>query len=214
MDELRSRQVPRLVGVDDLPEYPIPVGVRLESHGWFQFHHAWWRSSDFRRDADPDVRAVFVDLLAAAQDEDPVGTLPVMDRELAWCARISVDEWARLMSRTITPLYGWQRCVVSDGRVRLYHSRLLEVTKGAAKSATAADERREADRERKRLKDLPDRVLRATGSTRVAQDTAFIVRLDQYLLDTLEPGASRTVSRVLAAVEALQLADAQRDRRG
>ena len=194
------------VGTDDVFRYPIPLGVRLESHGWFQFHHSWWRTSDFRRDADRDVRGVFLDLLCASQDEDPVGTLPVSDSDLAWVARISLDEWVRLMARPITPLYGWSRCIVSDGRVRLYHPKLLTVTKSAAQSKVDAEQRRADDRERKRLKDLPERILRAGGSRRLSEDQSYVVRLDQVLCETLEPGTSRTVLRVKQAMEQLDLA--------
>lgn len=194
-----------LVEAGELFRYPIPVGVRLESHGWFQFHHSWWRTSEFRRDADREVRAVFFDLLAGAQDEDPVGTLPTADRELAWIARITLDDWLNLSARPVSPLRGWLRCVVSDGRVRLYHPKLLLVTGEAARSKVEAEQRRADDRERKRLKDLPDRILRAGGSQRMAQDLAYVVRLDQYLVEHLETGMSRTVARVREAMERMDL---------
>ncbi|MBN8291042.1 hypothetical protein JI664_03600 [Rhodobacter sp. NTK016B] len=197
----------QVVEAKELFRYPIPVGVRLESHGWFQFHHAWWRTSEFRRDADREVRAVFLDLLCAAQDEDPVGTLPMADRELAWVARMSLDDWLRLTSRDVTPLHGWKPCTVSDGRMRFYHPKLLQVTEGAARMKVEAETRRADDRERKRLKELPDRILRAGGSQRLAQDLAYICRLDQFLLDTLEPGKSRTAARVREAMEKMELAD-------
>lgn len=190
---------------DQLDRYPIPVGVRLESHGWFQFHHSWWRSSDFRRDADREVRAVWLDLICGSQDEDPVGTLPVADKDLAWIARISLEDWQRLMQRPVTPLYGWKRCVCSDGRIRLYHPKLLTVTQGAAKSATDAEDRRAADRERKRLKELPDRIIRAGGSRRMAENPAYILRLDQWLMDNIGEGKSRTVRVVLSGMEALEI---------
>lgn len=186
-------------------EYPIPVGVRLVTHGWFAFHHTWWRTSDFRRDADDDVRAVFLDLLCAAQDEDPVGTLPVEPRSLAWAVRKSLDDWQRLALRPIPPLRGWQRCVVSDGRQRLYHPKLLEVTLSAARAHMDAETRRFNDRERKRLKELPDKVVMAGGSQRMAQDAGYIARLDQYLTDTLPAGTTRTVARVRAAMEAMDM---------
>lgn len=195
----------RPVVSDELFHYPIAVGVRLESHGWFQFHHSWWRTSEFRRDADREVRAVWFDLLTAAQDEDPVGTLPCADKDLAWIARVPLDDWVRLMARPVTPLYGWERCVCSDGSIRLYHPKLLTVTRGAARSATDAEERRAADRERKRLKELPDKIVRAGGSRRLADNPAYVLKLDQWLLDHAEDGGSRTVRRVLAGMEAMEI---------
>lgn len=200
---------PLLAAIDsaELFRYPIPVGVRLESHGWFQFKHAWWRSSDFRRDADPDVRAVWFDLLCGAQDEDPVGTLPVAPKDLAWIARVSLDEWMRYMGRSITPLYGWERCLCSDNSVRLYHSKLLLVTKDAARSHLDTEQRRADDRERKRMKDLPEKIRRAGGHRGLFEDEGYKARLDQYLVDHVDPMGSRTVARVRAAMEALALAD-------
>lgn len=202
--------VPHLkpVGTDaPLFQYPIPVGVRLEGHGWFQFHHAWWRTSDFRKYADREVRAVWFDLLSASQDEDPVGTLPVAEADLAWIARVSLEDWKRLMARTYTPLHGWQRCVCSDGKFRLYHPKLLTVTEGAARSRTAAEERRASDRERKRLKELPERIIRAGGTQKMTEDMGYVIRLDQYLLEVLPEGKSRTIASVRAAMEALELGE-------
>lgn len=185
-------------------QYPIPVGVRLESHGWFQFHHAWWRTSDFRKDADREVRAVWFDLLAGAQDEDPVGTLPVADRDLAWIARVPLEDWSRLMARDYTPVYGWCRCQCSDGRLRLYHPKLLSVTVAAARSHVDAEERRADERERKRLKALPDKILRAGGTQRMSEDHGYVARLDQFLLEN-SGGKSRTTAVVRAAMEAMDL---------
>lgn len=181
--------------------YPIPVGVRLSSHDWFQFYHAWWRTSDFRRDADREVRAVWFDLLNGAQDEDPVGTLPVADKDLAWIARVSLEDWMRMMSRPMSPIYGWERCIVSDNRVRLYHPKLLNVTESAAQSKLDAADKRAGDRERKRLKALEERIVAAGGSQRLAENAAYRLRLDQYLND--HATGSRTVSVVRAAMEAL-----------
>lgn len=195
----------RVVDSAEIDTYPIPVGVRLVSHGWFAFYHTWWRASEFRRDADRDVRAVFIDLLCAAQDEDPVGTLPVEPRALAWAARISLEEWQLLAARPISPLHGWRRCLVSDGRQRLYHPKLLEVTESAARAHIDAVNRRASDRERKRLKDLPDKVVMAGGSQRMAQDSGYIARLDQHLTETLPVGMTRTVARVRAAMEDLAM---------
>lgn len=191
------------VSTDALFRYPIPVGVRLSSHGWFQFMHSWWRTSDFRRDADREVRAVWLDLLTGAQDEDPVGTLPVSDKDLAWVARIPLDDWMRLMSRPMTPIYGWKRCICSDDRIRLYHPKLLTITEDAARSKVDAADKLASDRERKRLKALEDRIVAAGGSQRLAADAAYRLRLDQYLTDNAS--GSRTVAVVRAAMEAMDL---------
>lgn len=194
-----------VVDVDTLPHYPIPVGTRLDGHSWFQFHHAWFRASDFRRKADEAVRAVWLDLIVAAQDEDPVGTLPAEAPALAWLARLPLERWFELAARETSPLYGWDRCRVSDGRVRLYHPKLLQVTESAARAKLEAAARRASDRERKRLAELPAKVLAAGGSQRMAEDAGFIARLDDHLLRTLPEGTTRTTSRVREAMEAISL---------
>ena len=195
------RPVP-MIDAAQLPDYPIPVGTRLDGHSWFQFHHAWFRASDFRRRADEAVRAVWLDLIVAAQDEDPVGTLPAEPQALAWLARLPLERWIDLSGREVSPLYGWERCRVSDGRVRLFHPKLLQVTESAARTKLEAAARRAADRERKRLVELRDKVLAAGGSQRMADDAAFISRLDDHLNATLPAGKTRTVSRVREAMEA------------
>ena len=195
------RPVP-MIDAAQLPDYPIPVGTRLDGHSWFQFHHAWFRASDFRRRADEAVRAVWLDLIVAAQDEDPVGTLPAEPQALAWLARLPLERWIDLSGREVSPLYGWERCRVSDGRVRLFHPKLLQVTESAARTKLEAAARRAADRERKRLVELRDKVLAAGGSQRMADDAALISRLDDHLNATLPAGKTRTVSRVREAMEA------------
>lgn len=194
-----------LIDTGALPDYPIPVGVRLDGHSWFQFHHAWFRSSDFRRLADETVRAIWLDLIVAAQDEDPVGTLPVEPSALAWLARVPLERWHEVSQRAVPPLYGWQRCQVSDGRVRLFHPRLLEVTQGAVRGRLESAARRASDRERKRLAELPAKILAAGGTTRMAEDAGFVARLDAELTATLPDGVSRTVQRVRAAMEGLAM---------
>lgn len=193
---------------DDGPfVYPIPAGTRLESHGWFAWWHGWWRNSEFRIRADRDVRAIWFDLLNVAQDEDPVGTLPIQDDMLAFHARVPLEEWRRFMARPLTPLYGWQPCVTTDGARKFYHPRLLEVTLSAVRFRAADATKKAEDRERKRLDALKTQIVRAGGSERMAADEAYRARLDEFLTDTLPAGATRTRKVVLAAMEAIALQD-------
>jgi len=194
-----------LADASGLPDYPIPVGTRLDGHSWFQFHHSWFRSSDFRRQADVESRAVWLDLIVAAQDEDPVGTLPAEPSALAWLVRVPLERWLELSARSYGPLYGWQKCRVSDGRVRLFHPKLLQVTESAARAKLEAAARRANDRERKRLAELPAKVLAAGGTQRMVQDAGFIAQLDDHLQRTLPEGVSRTVARVREGMEALSM---------
>jgi len=173
----------RLVDSDDVFEYPIPSTERLESHYFITFHYRRWLKSEFRNLADLDVRAVGFDLFCEAQDEAPVGTLPMDERLLAKLAGVTLEEWKRLCERPIGPLYGWSACRCDNGHMRLYHKTVLEMAKEALGMREDHLERRAADRERKRLKELPAKIVRAGGSTRMAEDDAFVIQFDQFLED-------------------------------
>lgn len=193
--------------------YPIPAAERLESHSYFPLHYRRWKNSRFRLLADLEVRMVFWELICASQDEGPVGTLPVEDVLLAQLAGVSLDLWMRLRQRTIGPLYGWQRCLCDTGEVKLWHPVVLEVAQAALRGRVGHLEKQEAERERKRLRDLPGQIVRAGGTTRMAEDAAFVMRLDQFLLETMEGGRNRTPRIVRAAMEAMDVAAGGASRR-
>lgn len=196
----------QIAAVEDLFVYPIPAAERLDSHSFFAFHYRRWKNSRFRLLADLDVRAVFWELICASQDEGPVGTLPVEDVLLAQLAGVPLDVWLRLSQRPVGPLYGWRRCLCDTGEIKLYHPVVLEVAQAALKGRLGHIEKLEADRERKRLGELPARILRAGGSQRMADDAAYVLRLDQWLLDHLEPGKNRTPRLVRAEMERMDAA--------
>lgn len=180
MTALRKFEV---VGSDELMEYPIPSAVRLDSHFFMMFNYRRWMNSDFRNLADREVRAVAIDLFCAAQEQSPVGTLPTDERLLASVVDVSLDVWRQLAAREVSPLHNWHRCVCDDGQVRLYHPVVLEVAQAALGLRGDHEEKLAADRERKRLGKLPDQIIRAGGSRRMAEDDIYVARLDQYLLD-------------------------------
>lgn len=194
----------RLVDSGELFDYPIPSTERLESHYFITLHYRRWLKSDFRNLADLDVRAVGFDLFCEAQDEAPVGTLPIDERLLAKLAGVTLEDWRRLCDRPITPLYGWQECRCDNGHMRLYHKVVLEMAKEALGMREDHLERRAADRERKRLKDLPAQIVRAGGGTRMGEDTAFCLQFDQFLLDNFE-GRQRRPNVVREALELWEL---------
>lgn len=190
----------RLVDAEDVFDYPIPSTERLESHSWIAWHFRRWLKSEFRNLADLDVRAVGFDLFCEAQDEAPVGTLPVDERLLAKLAGVTLEEWKRLCDRPIGPLYGWQACRCDNGHMRLYHKTVLEMAKEALGMREDHLEKRAADRERKRLKDLPAQIVRGGGTTRMGEDAAFIIQFDQFLLDRFD-GRQRRPNVIREALE-------------
>jgi len=187
--------------------YPIASNERLDAHSWFTFLRTRWMGSDFRVRADLDVKGAFWELIAAAHGQSPVGTLPVDEDLLADKAYVSLDTWRKLVARPVGPLYGWKPCRCDTGEIRLYHEVVLEVVQDAVKGRRRKMEGAEAERERKRLKELPNRILLAGGSERQAADEAYKSRLDQYLLDNLPEGRNRTPAVVRAAMEAMELGE-------
>lgn len=204
--------VPRQIGLvvtNDLPDYPIPSSVRLDSHFFMMFNYRRWMNSDFRSLADHEVRAVALDLFCAAQEQSPVGTLPTDERLLANAVDVPLDRWRQLSAREVPPLHNWRQCLCDNGQVRLYHPVVLEVAQAALGMKNDHEEKLASDRERKRLGQLPNQIIRAGGSRQMSEDDAYVVRLDQYLLDHF--GAKqRRPNVVRQAMEQMEL-DALRD---
>lgn len=203
---------PRQVGLvvtNDLPDYPIPSSVRLDSHFFMMFNYRRWMNSDFRSLADHEVRAVALDLFCAAQEQSPVGTLPTDERLLANAVDVPLDRWRQLSAREVPPLHNWRQCLCDNGQVRLYHPVVLEVAQAALGMKSDHEEKLASDRERKRLGQLPNQIIRAGGSRQMSEDDAYVVRLDQYLLDHFGT-KQRRPNVVRQAMEQMEL-DALRD---
>ncbi len=193
-----------LVDSDDLFEYPIPSTERLDSHSYFAFKYRRWRKSEFRQLADLEVRAVFIELLCESQDEAPVGTLPLDERLLVKASGETMEVWKRLCDRAIGPLYKWERCRCDNGQIRLYHPVVLETVKEALGFREDYLDRKATERERKRLKALPDQIIRAGGTARMGQDQELLIKFDQYLEDHF-PGRQRRPNVVREALEAMEI---------
>ncbi|KFI24133.1 hypothetical protein [Paenirhodobacter enshiensis] len=193
-------------GESGLPLYPIPTGLKLERHFFMQFRHRDWMKSEFRNLASREVRAVAIDLFCVAYDEDPAGTLPANEELIARLVDVPLDDWRGLCSRSIGPLDGWQKCRTDTGALRLFHPAVLEMVTEASKARRDHIERKAADRERKRLEALPDQMRRAGASSRMAEDTDLIVRLDEYLLEHFPPPTQRRPQIVRQALEEMDTA--------
>lgn len=205
VDMTEAAKTIRLVDSQDLFEYPIPSGERLDSHYFITWRFDWWLHSEFRLLADKEVRAVGFDLFNIAQKEDPVGTLPLDERLLARLAGESLDEWRRLMERPIGPLYNWKECRCDNGHVRLYHPVVLKIAQDALGLREDRLAKREAERERKRLEALPDKMLRAGAPTMMAQDTVKVLLFDQFMVEHFDHRGQRRPPLVRKALTAFQL---------
>ena len=191
----------KLIDADQIPEYPIPRSERLESHFFVEWHHNRWLNSRFRLMASPDVKSAGLDLFFISQNQAPVGTLPMDDRELAPLLGLDLAAWQELKSREISPLYNWEPCLC-EGEVRLHHPVVLEMAQKALGLKLKKLEQLAKGRQRKRLKALEAQIVSAGGHTRMATNEAVRVRIDDWLMEHY-PNEYRTSELVRAAMEAV-----------
>lgn len=181
---------PMLVDTSALPLYPISTSERLDSHFFIQWNLKRWRGSDFRRLADPEVGWAGFQLICAAQDETPIGTLPTNEVLLAECARVSLDKWRQLCERTIHPLHKWHKVLCDNGEIRWAHHVVILV----AQEAIDGRDRRAASNEEKavyaRLKRIKDALEEFGCDKSVAGDDVLVKRLDDWLTENC-PGQRR-----------------------
>ena len=81
----------------ELTVYPLRCGERLGAN-WVPLHFRRVRDSRWRAVVEPEARAYGVDLWYAACDQDPAGTPPLEDPELAMLAGLGRDvaTWERV----------------------------------------------------------------------------------------------------------------------
>lgn len=131
--------------------YPLQRGEKLVTNDWVEWHfHSFLDSAFLAQMLFQDRRDVIgtaVILWSASYRQDPAGTLPDDDVQLAHLAGFGVDlaRW-RVMRDLV--LWGWTRCEVTDPeeaeplRDRLGHRGLIAAI--AAKSAKRRDGRKAA----------------------------------------------------------------------
>ncbi len=56
------------VPTDDLPEYPLGIEDRLDSHYFMAWERRRWLNSDMRLKGTPECRALFFDLINISYD--------------------------------------------------------------------------------------------------------------------------------------------------
>jgi hypothetical protein len=121
--------------VNDMGLYPLRLGELLESNQWVEFHLHRFLTSKFKayclRDGDAGRAVGFTALLLWSEcyRQDPAGTLPDDDVELASLAGFGadVDGWLAVRTRV---LHGWQFCAVetdAEPLRRLGHPLIAEI---------------------------------------------------------------------------------------
>lgn len=135
---------------EELPVYPLELGQRLKGD-WFPLHFDRLLGSRFVAVVDRDAAFVAVLLWSEAMRQDPAGTLPDDDQELAQLAGCGRDlaDWRDLRARGA--LYRWEPYLCqgeSEDRVRLGHPVVAEVARDsvARMNAKAEESARGAER--------------------------------------------------------------------
>lgn len=193
-----------LVQSGDLELYPISANERLDSHFFVPWNLKRWRGSEFRRHgyADPEVGFYGMELFFLAQDETPLGTLPIEDEALAFLLRIPVERWRGLASREVSPLHGWHHVQCDNGQVRLAHPVVTEIALEALGSKKRNDAKNADERMRKRLGTIAAHLKKVPGMARYAESDERLNAVSDWI-ETNYPGGSATQKRVVEAVESL-----------
>lgn len=117
-----------------LPDvWPLQRGDTLSNHDWFPFHVHRFLGSKFLASAlmerrRGDVGSAVI-LWCEAMRQDPAGTLPDCDIELASLARYAtVEDWQAVKTGV---LHGWEQVYVDDARtgaqeIRLGHTSFMQ----------------------------------------------------------------------------------------
>ena len=129
----------RVVPADDLPEYPLGIEDRLDSHYFMAWERRRWLNSDMRLKGTPECRALYFDLINIAYDQAPVGTVPQDPDTLAKLLMVDAGHFRSLCKLDYGPLHKWTPCICEGGEVRLMHPMVL-------RSLTEALSRKEDNR--------------------------------------------------------------------
>lgn len=119
----------------DMGAYPLRMGQTLASNEWVEFHIHKFLTSRFKayclRDGDHGRARMGTALILWAEcyRQDPAGTLPDDDVELAQLAGYGADApgWAAVREAV---LHGWMTCLCEDdteGQHRLGHPLIAEI---------------------------------------------------------------------------------------
>lgn len=185
-----------------LAVYDLPIGTRLRGD-WFPLYHRRLMGSRFVATVGEAAAFRAILLWCAAAEQDPAGTLPDDDAELAHLAQMGRDRagWRKLRDGA---LYGWGPVrVFGEGREarRLAHPVVTEVMVEAVRRM---DERRAASvagGQRSRTAELRKQMRKAGAPEAMIADGALV---EQVWADLADRGLRWHVQHVRASVERVQ----------
>lgn len=195
----------KLVDEGAPPDYPISAQARLDTHYFVPWNLKRWRGSAFRRLAykDPEVGFYGLELFFLAQDESPIGTLPLDDEAMAFLLRMPVTRWRDLKARPLSPLFGWYRVACDNGQVRLAHAVVTEVALDALDRRDRNQSKNADDRMRRRLKTIVGHLRDGVaGGHELSQNDEAVNAISDWI-EAAYPGGSATLKRVKEAIGAI-----------
>ena len=187
---------------DDLPIYPLRQGDKLSGE-WVEWRVRNLCKSNWRTAAvaNPEVGLFSLLLFAEAYQQDPAGTLPDDDANLAQLAGLGlgVARWRRL--REAGALRGWEPCLVmaaEDGgpdRRRLMHPVVTEVAMKSWDYQKASREGAAEGARRKQMYRVRKQIPSGFRSDLVKSDSYIGALLDRLL------AAKKKITQVNVAAE-------------
>jgi hypothetical protein len=191
------------VSVDDIPDYPISVHDRLDSHYFLQWNLKRWRGSDFRKKAEPEVGWYGFQLFCIAQDQSPIGTLPCDDNLLAFDLNLTLERWLALLERKVNPLHGWYKVRCDNGEIRWAHEVVTEVAEAALKSNRHNAAKHADERKRKRIGTIRHHLTNTIAGGRAAAQSEVLLSQIDEMIERQHPGGSATAKRIIEAWETI-----------
>ena len=168
------------VSTDDLPEYPLGIEDRLDSHYFMAWERRRWLNSDMRLKGTPECRALFFDLINISYDQTPVGTVPQDLEILAKLLLVDPGHFRALCKLDYGPLHKWTPCICGGGEVRLMHPMVLRTLTEALSRKEDNRAKHEAANAAKRLQRLRSTV--AGYHAELAKNDAAIRWMDEWLV--------------------------------
>ena len=168
------------VSTDDLPEYPLGIEDRLDSHYFMAWERRRWLNSDMRLKGTPECRALYFDLINISYDQTPVGTVPQDLETLAKLLLVDPGHFRALCKLDYGPLHKWTPCICEGGEVRLMHPMVLRTLTEALSRKEDNRAKHEAANAAKRLQRLRSTV--AGYHAELAKNDAAIRWMDEWLV--------------------------------
>lgn len=140
-------------GLADYPEELCTSEASFEHHSFAMIMHRRYSQSTFYLRASFPVKGMYWDLVLAAFQRVPVGSLPSSDEELCALLRATPNEWRDACSSRYGPLYKWKQYRHGD-EIVLGHKIVIKICR---KALTASDDKRallSKDAERNRINTL------------------------------------------------------------